>query len=175
MYFNCSWSKSVWLATLGMYGLLFFEIALFTSIAITDQSHSKVGILVAVGVTFVCLALLLLPLFFAPREYVVKEDAITIIRLGKDVHILTDSIVSISLLSDDDIGRVTRVNGIGGLYGFFGMFQSNKLGMFRALMTQTQPFVLLSLKDGSKIGLSPDQGEVFTDYVNEVIRPRKRL
>jgi hypothetical protein len=90
-----------------------------------------------------------------PSGYVVTLKTIEIIRPFKSIKIRKEEIESISEIDTNQIGLGLRTFGSGGLFGYFGWYSSKKIGRHLSYTTNSNHLVLIKLKSGLKILISP--------------------
>ncbi len=107
-------------------------------------------------VVFVLSLALGLSLYFAPRAYAIQEGELTIQRyVGSVSYPLTD-IQEVSIPEAGDFHGTIRTFGVGGLLGYFGKYYNKKFGHVHYYLTQRKNRVLITMSDGKKIVISPD-------------------
>jgi hypothetical protein len=76
------------------------------------------------------------------------------------------------LVLQDYVGFALRLWGSGGAWGNFGYFWSRKLGIFKLYLTNNN-FVLVEMKNGKKIFVSPDKRDKFIEKIKKLINKKK--
>ncbi|MBL7766165.1 MAG: hypothetical protein JNJ58_08740 [Chitinophagaceae bacterium] len=107
------------------------------------------------------LLILLVAWVYSPRSYEVNAQEILIHRKAGDYKISRDQLASVMPLSSEDMGQAWRMFGNGGVFGYTGWFSSRKIGKMRWFVTQRNNYILLTLKDGRKMVISPDDPKGF--------------
>lgn len=100
-----------------------------------------------------CLGLLL----YCPTGYALTPYSFVIHRPLKDLVIDLDQIDYIRPVSNEEMGLPIRTFGNGGLFGFTGSYFSDRLGRMKWYATRTNHYVLVQLKGGKKIIVTPDE------------------
>ncbi len=111
---------------------------------------------------------LLISFLFAPRKYILHGSELIIERPMGNKCIPFESIKAIEIPDRSITRRTIRTFGVGGVFGYFGRFHNSKLGPLTLYATQRKNHVLLSLKSGSKIIITPDDLQL-ADAVRERI------
>ncbi|RYZ24455.1 MAG: hypothetical protein EOO16_00820 [Chitinophagaceae bacterium] len=96
-----------------------------------------------------------------PKGYRVSAGELTVCRLLLPRTFATADILSAEVLGRDAISWSIRTFGVGGLFGYYGKFANRKLGAMTWYLSRRDRVVLLRMKDGRKIVLSPDEPEAF--------------
>lgn len=117
---------------------------------------------------FLFLMIYLLCLALKPIYYQISEKELMIKRLIKNVRISRSEIESLELIDKKAISGSIRTFGIGGLFGYIGKFSNFELGNMTWYVTRRDQPVLLKMKGGQKIILSPDDSEDFVAKFNAV-------
>ncbi|TCJ19141.1 hypothetical protein EPD60_01630 [Flaviaesturariibacter flavus] len=101
----------------------------------------------------------------SPRGYLVSEDAVTVLqRFGKK-RLPRASIERAEPVAREDLLWTIRTFGVGGLFGYYGKFANRKLGSMSWYLTRRDKAVLLRMKDGRNILLSPDDQQEFINAI----------
>lgn len=107
---------------------------------------------------------------FAPRGYDLTADELLVRRPIGPVRIATREITAIERPTSPVIGMSIRLFASGGLFGVFGLFWSSKLGRFWMWGTRPDKLVLLRLRDGLPVILTPDDDEALASRLNTQLR-----
>lgn len=92
-----------------------------------------------------------------PRAYTVSKEVLTIHKLmGKRIIALKD-IKAAFFVKPEELRWSLRTFGSGGLFGYFGKFYNTKYGDMTWYATRVSHFIMVELKDGSHLVLTPDQ------------------
>lgn len=136
---TAAYSSSAWFATI----LPFIIIGILAlSFPPNDFVYSVVGGLVGIGIYF-----------WAPRYYLIADNAIMINRLIGNVVILKSSIKSIEVV--EKLSNQTRLFGSGGLFGYFGIFKLNKGERAHLYCTRLEQLIVIKTTEKIII-LSPN-------------------
>ena len=106
------------------------------------------------------LVVLLAPLPFVVRGYVLTETSIEVRRLGWSTVLPLEGLVAVSGEPEGLRGSV-RVFGNGGLFVISGRFWNRKIGRFRAYATDPSRAVLLRYQDGKNVVVTPNDVQHF--------------
>ncbi len=133
-----------------------------------------VGIMLRIGtgpgpawlnpLAFVPAGILSITILFAPLGFTVDPVGIIIHRMGPNVYVRHEEIAAIERIEPGHLGLAIRVLGSGGFFGFFGAFYSRRLGRFRGYITNRRDLVLITLRNGSKLVVSPHPADAFVEY-----------
>ncbi|MDI6447868.1 PH domain-containing protein [Anaerobaca lacustris] len=155
--FGAEWSMAVRITTAVVIFATIFVVGVMLRIA-TGPGPTWLAPL-----AFVPAAVLSVTILFAPLGFTVDSVGVIIHRLGRNIYIRHDEIASVERIEASQIGLGFRVFGSGGFFGFFGRFYSRQLGRFRGYITNRKDLVLITLRDGAKLVLSPHPGDVFVE------------
>jgi hypothetical protein len=81
--------------------------------------------------------------------------------LAGDAVIDLKEIELVRTVSKGEMGLPIRTFGNGGLFGFFGYYFSDRLGKMKWYATRTDNYVLVQLKNGKKLIITPDHPAAF--------------
>ena len=130
------------------------------------------------GLILECLALvvlivapILIAYLFAPRHYILTEEAIEVDRVLKPVRIPISEVDEVRALR----GRFSlhsRLWGSGGLFGYYGVFTVEGVGVVRAYVTHRGKIVYIGTRSGRAYLVSPDEEALFIQSVEALMRRR---
>lgn len=98
---------------------------------------------------------------FRPTGYELDDSLLIVKRATGSVKIATDDIRSIELQTKKELGAGIRVLGSAGFLGYFGKFYYRDHGWISVYATDSSKTLLIVLKDGRKIIISPDDTDAF--------------
>ncbi len=125
--------------------------------------------LILVGVVIVfTISIPVVCYIYSPQNYKIENGEFIIQRVAKDRRIKLSDIAEVRLTDKAEMKGVVRTFAVGGLFGYYGKFSSGKLGAMTWYATQHKNMVLITLKDGKKIIVTPDD----INLVN-VLQPNK--
>lgn len=165
--YKAPWAKTVKMVT---YGCIVF-LGLFSVFMVWMGLHQvragdASGWIAAIVVIVICVPTLTLPALWAPRGYRINEDAVVLRKLVGDERIEFDRIQSAEIRDSKEVFASSfRVIGSGGLYGTYGSFSGGILGSFRAMVTNDGPIVVLRMKRGEPLVISPENP---TDFLRDL-------
>jgi hypothetical protein len=116
--------------------------------------------------------LIFIPIFswlFSVGEYVLESDGLSIKRKIFPIKIKYEEIKKVSRLGYQDIKSSIRIFGNGGLFGFYGIFRNESIGNYRAYFSNFSDLVLIET-DKKKFVISPENPDIFTDYLKSRIK-----
>jgi hypothetical protein len=96
---------------------------------------------------------------YRPIDYRITANKLIINRLIKKVILDKSEILNVVLLTNEDLKWTIRTYGVGGLFGYFGKFRNSKIGNMTWYATRRNNAILINLKDGQKIVITPDNPE----------------
>jgi Bacterial PH domain len=99
---------------------------------------------------------------FVPLGYEVTRDAIVVRRPIGPVRIAASAIESVAPMEASALCLGIRLCASGGLYGVFGLFWSSKMGRFWVWGTRADHLVLIKMRHGLPVILTPDDDEGLT-------------
>lgn len=99
--------------------------------------------------------------FLHPTAYGLNKDELIIKRPLKPAVIKRNDMEEIMFLTDEQLRWTIRSFGVGGLFGYFGYFYNRQLGSMLWYTSQRKNRILIRLKNGGKIVISPDDPSLF--------------
>ena len=160
-----------WVAILITVGVL----VLFTFIALKPiwQIMEREGeirfSLVSFGVILLFAGIYIGCWIFAPQSYTLNRSELKVNRVIGSVIFKISEIKSIRILEDFESRGTIRTFGVGGLFGYYGKFYIPKIGSSNFYATQRKNKILLELRDGRNIVITPDDLGLYdrlTEYKN---------
>jgi hypothetical protein len=116
---------------------------------------------------FVILFLVYLFCFlYRPIDYRTTDNQLIVNRLVKKVILDKSEVLNIEFLTNEGLKGTIRTFGVGGLFGYFGKFRNSNIGNMTWYTTRRNNAILINLKDGRKIVITPDNPE---SLINELI------
>lgn len=105
---------------------------------------------------------------WAPKSYRIGDKEIIVHKRIGDEKLPFDNIQNIEIWDSKEVFNLTtRVFGSGGYYGVFGSFCGGALSSFRALVTNDGLLIVLRMKKGEPVVISP---ETPNDFASELSR-----
>ena len=105
---------------------------------------------------------------FIIRRYEITDEHIEIVRIIGRTKYQIHNIESIEV--DPKATELSiRTMGNGGLYSISGLFRNEKLGAYRAYVTNPENCVVIKRKKGSPIVISPDDPTEFAEQIKPLI------
>jgi len=105
--------------------------------------------------------------FFGVYGYSLQPQELRIIRLGWSKDIPYNDIVDIEYSPDAMMGSLRKF-GIGGFFSYYGMFKNRVLGDYKAYATHRKNTVVITIKSGKKIVVTPSDPERFVEDLKGV-------
>ena len=167
MNIKASYDKMVWIITIftvltltGLVGFSLYEIFFGTG----QQGSVILHVIIIISQ----LLILIVTYGFAPSSYSLQNDAIIIHRkLFGDKKIDLSQVESIREITDGEMKGSIRTFGVGGLFGFFGYFRSRVLGSYRMYGSRWSNFVLIELRNGKKLLITPDDTKAMLLHLEQ--------
>ncbi|MEM4311869.1 MAG: PH domain-containing protein [Nitrososphaerales archaeon] len=141
--------------------MVFILIALIISIVLNWKAEITFKLLIS----FIILGVFLLPLFFYPRKVILEENAIKVIRFGKDILINYSKIFDLKALKDEKI-RMIGIIGSDGIFGHLGLYYLRGYGKAWCYLTNPKKPIILILKNGKKFAFSLKEDDEFMRELN---------
>lgn len=92
-----------------------------------------------------------------PRAYQLTDTEFIIQRWIDQRKYSLKEIREVKLIEKDDMRGVMRTFGNGGIFGYTGLFYHSKYGKMHWHATRRSNYVLITLKSGTKIVVTPDE------------------
>ncbi|MCB9507296.1 MAG: hypothetical protein H6700_08140 [Myxococcales bacterium] len=161
--FPAHWSRTVWVTSIAVIGLMLTIAASGLVIELPDA-----GGFMLFHLTILPLVVLAVATPFGVRGYALRGTTLHVLRLGWRESIDLTGLRA-ARVAPDGMRRSWRVFGSGGYWGYVGQFRRRDLGMFRALATRSEPGVFLTLRGGGVLFVSPDDPEALVAAVAPLI------
>lgn len=113
------------------------------------------------GIELLLLVTLLISWGFSTRGYTILGSQLCIKRPFGDRTFDLRDVRKSEKVTAKDLRFSLRTFGNGGLFGYYGKFLNRKFGHMTWYATNLNNAVLLKLKDGSKVLVTPDEAERF--------------
>ncbi len=120
-----------------------------------NHDYKIIVVPVLIVVVFLFLAL------FRPKFYLVNASVLKIIQVGFSRTIPMENIESIEPVDKTALGTGLRTFGNGGFMGYTGKYWYSKAGHITFYVTDRSKLMLVKLKNGKKIMISPDDQDGF--------------
>jgi hypothetical protein len=151
-FFPTVWDNIVKIITSAVLILIISLTILFTFIP-------DISTIPRIGIIILCVAILLVPLLWAPRGYFLQNNLIIVKRIIGDLEIIVSK--------EPKFWKWTwwggRLWASGGLYGYFGIFVLKGIGMVRVYATNRNNLVLVEDFKNTKYLVSPENVDKFMD------------
>jgi hypothetical protein len=112
------------------------------------------------------LAMLAILSLFAIRGYVVRQDAIEVLRVGWKSTIDLADLKAVDC-DPDAMARSIRTFGIGGMFCYAGAFRNHTLGSYRAFATDPKRAVVLRFSTRNVV-VTPDDPQEFAARIRSL-------
>lgn len=161
--FTCSKDRLTMIIS-AVLSFCFGSIALFQLYILAFEPQENMLFSAAMLTLF--LGVLFLSWAYAPQHYLVTKDEVIIKRFLKNYRISMEEISKARILSDKETKNTWRTFGNGGLFGVYGRFRNGRIGDMLYFAQRLKRLVMIELKNGKKIVLSPDERAEFVSEVN---------
>jgi len=158
--FNAPWGTSLKVTT----GLSILILAGIIAIGIFTGPHNNS--LWIFGMIALPLSMLFIASLFTIRGYVLTPEALLIRRLGWNSRVGLSGLQSAEV-DAEAMSQSTRTFGNGGMFCIAGAFNNNKLGSYRAFVTDPKRSVVLRFSDRTVV-VTPDQPDGFVGRIREL-------
>jgi hypothetical protein len=99
-------------------------------------------------------------LWMRPSRFEIDAEALVIRWPLRRRYVPLGSIQGARLVDAAELGTMIRI-GVGGLFGAFGLFRTSRMGTLEGYFSDRQRLVLIQLKKGRPLLLSPEDGAGF--------------
>ncbi len=103
-----------------------------------------------------------------PTSYVVTSEKLTIKRLLGHLTFSLNDIEKAEIVKKEDMRFVMRTFGNGGIFGYTGKFYHSNFGNMTWYATRLSNYVLITLKSGKKIMLTPNDTALATAITSQL-------
>jgi hypothetical protein len=131
---------------------------------IGEETDSVYAIIIIIS-DFVSLFLFLI----SPHAYEITGNEIIISRFILKRHIAFSDIDRIEKISSEEIQFSFRTFGVGGFFGSYGQFVNRKSGSMTWFVTQRINFIMLHLKSGEQVVITPDDAGMFEELKKKLL------
>ncbi|RYY59164.1 MAG: hypothetical protein EOO12_16485 [Chitinophagaceae bacterium] len=157
MRFNSSMDRTARTVTILVFAL--FAVVLSVQVHLAVELPTR---WLPIAITILLLGIIVaISLGFRVTGLTLTENALLIHRPWRTKTIPIPEIQKAEALDREDLSWSLRIFGIGGVFGYYGRFANRKLGAMTWYLTRRDRTVLLRMKDGNKIVISPDDRDGF--------------
>lgn len=100
-----------------------------------------------------------------PLGYTLNENGLNIKRLIGNVIIPYQNITDVGYISNEELGRSTRLFACGGLFGYFGTYISQNMGKYTMWCTNKDNMVVIIDKTEKTIIISPSDPDALISLI----------
>lgn len=146
-------------------GVTLFSIIIFFSAVqeFTSSTYKITSNFPVILVTLFLILLILICFLFSTKFYELENDYLIIQRPIGAVNLPISEIKEIRKMSPGSrIGDI-RLFGVGGLFGYYGKYYNFKMGHMTLYTTQKRNRILMTMIEGKKIIISPDDLSIITE------------
>lgn len=155
MVFNAQLDKGAKWVTVGT-ALLFLVNISFLLPGLTQGRYFLFA-----GILLLLTSIYLGAYLFGTRRYELTAQHLIIQRPWKNKIFGKADIMRAEVLEEGALNRSMRLFGSGGLFGYYGKFSNPRFGAMTWYATNRAKPVLLHLKDGKKVVITPEETEAF--------------
>ena len=152
---------------------VFLIMIVLTAIAISDLAqiplNSPQEKMAAAGISLTWLALLG-AFLFRPLSYTLQSGTLIINRPLRSAVFPLSEITAAEIIHDKMMWRMVRIFGVGGFFGYFGKFWDSKHKFLTAYGTRGDHKILIHLRSGKKILITPDDIQLFDELQKHITR-----
>ena len=146
--FGAPWSRQLkWLTA------IFSAVLLLIPMVMLQQTPADAPSVYLVSI-WLPLAILLLAALFAVRGYIIEGDQLLVVRPLWKTRLTLRGLEEIEVDAEAMKGSI-RTFGNGGLFGFIGLFRNQRIGRYRAFVTDPARCVVLRFPERTLV-ISPD-------------------
>ncbi len=146
--------------------VILFAYVIYESSRVLMASISEISFVIHSATILVLLSTLIITYLLKPSQYEITDNAILIIRPFGPVEIKVDDIENVEIMPIK--GVTIRTWASGGLFGYLGKFRNSKIGPMTFYNTRRNNKLLITLKQGKKIVITPDSIELL-DKLKSII------
>lgn len=161
-FFKTSWDATLVILTLGCSVLAIGPFAAMVVFTRGDIPQS-VRVMLAAAALLV-LVMHTLSYLLAPQGFEISDTAITIKRPIRKINIARADIITVSTVSERQIGASARVMGNNGLFGYYGSYKNKDFGTYLLYTRHMSGLVLIETANQKYI-LGPDNPAGFMDAI----------
>lgn len=118
-----------------------------------DEIWIRIGLGLMLGLV---ISMIPITYLFHTKFYTLTTEALLIHRPLSIKTILLRDIDQVRIPDQSEFSGTIRTFGVGGIFGYYGKFYNTALGHMNWFVTQRQNRILITLKSGKKIVISPD-------------------
>ena len=160
-------SKSI---TTGV-ALLFIGIGLGLFFIPDHSADSGTGVVIRLLINLLNFSIFLFCYLFRPLAYLLSEDNLIIRRILLPRVFPYAEIAEVRSISREDLRWTMRTFGNGGVFGYYGKFYHTSFGAMTWFASRRDHYVMILLKDGRKIVVTPDDLNFVKDLSSQLTKP----
>lgn len=163
LWFDAPWSRFLKVVSAGITLLITGAFWLTIPISSIDESLQFKAFIIVLPIL-----LLGASAIFIIRGYEIKDDQLEIVRIiGRKTYPI--STFERAEPDPEATNLSIRMMGNGGLYSFSGYFRNQKIGRYRAFVTNKANCVVLYRKNGIPIVVSPESPHEFAEAIKQLV------
>jgi hypothetical protein len=167
--YSIPWDKTVSVVT---YTILIVFTVL--SILLIYQLFKKPNYFI-ISALIMFIAIPLIAYIYAPREYVINKNGLTI-KLGiSSILIPKSEISSIYSIPTEKMNKTNKSFASGGLFGYYGKFENKTLGSFKMYTGRFDSLIMIVTNNGDKIIISPVNPKNFINKLNDITTEKEKM
>jgi hypothetical protein len=166
--FNATLNTASWVISILVIVFTVGITAMLINYMVEQDSHTWLIWVFPGFMGSLCIGLFL----YRPLNYLFTPYSFVVHRLVNDVVVDLNQMELVRTVSKKEMGLPIRTFGNGGLFGYTGSYFSERIGNMTWYATRTDNFVLVLLKGGKKLVLTPDEPLEFVKYWQSVHSPK---
>ena len=159
--FSVTYGKGIRFITF-IFFVILIGLPSWILISISQLSQSREAIIVVIPVV-----IFITSLYFTVTGFELKKTEFVIRRIGKNISIPLNQIVSAEFVPKAIRGSF-RIFGIGGVFGYYGSFSNSIVGDYTAYATNNENTVVIKLKLET-IVVTPNSPQEFVFKIKKYI------
>ena len=160
-------SKSI---TTGV-ALLFIGIGFGLFFVPDNSSDSTTGVVIRLLINLLNFSIFLFCYLFRPLAYLLSDKQLSIRRFLLPQVFPYAEIAEVRQIPREDLRWTMRTFGNGGVFGYYGKFYHTSFGAMTWFASRRDHYVMILLKDGRKIVVTPDDLNFVKDLSSQLTKP----
>lgn len=160
------------LDTRAVIGTLALPVLIIVSLAFVVMADDEKKTMLHYPMPMIIHGILLLVYGFCyamrPISYTLSNDTLTINRLIENVRFRLEDVDKVEAIKKEDLRFVMRTFGNGGIFGYIGKYYHSNFGSMTWYATRLSNYVLITMKSGKKIILTPDDSSFVGDLASKI-------
>ena len=149
-------------------GLLFIGIGFCLFFLPENAPDSAMGKMIPSLINLFNISIFLFCYLFRPLGYVLSDENLVIRRYFLPRFFAYSEIAEVRPIPREDLRWTMRTFGNGGVFGYYGKFYHTAFGAMTWFASRRDHYVLIILKDGRKIIVTPDDLNFVNDLSSQL-------